>query len=141
MPNTTGKATVPGTIKAITNAAQVLTKYPGSTDISNGTPEIAKPIQGLRAPTLDGKPLKELSLLIKPAPCGPGYLITLDSTNEFSRVYYHNGRYILRENTDRLGYSRLESADLTKDGLLLVFNTGHHVAIPRSWYVFTWIPA
>lgn len=141
MPNTTGKVTVPGTVKAITNAAQVLTKYPSGTNLSDGAPEVIKPIQGVRAPTLDGKPLKELSLLIKPAPCGPAYLITLESTHEFSRVYYHNGKYILKENVGRLGYSSLESVDLNKEGMILVFSTGHHVAIPRSWYVFTWIPS
>lgn len=139
--NTTREVTPTGTSTQTVTASQV--RHPSNVSIPNSAGKVTpqEPIQGPRPPSRNGLSIKELGLLIRPSPVGPVFLITKEATHEFSRVYYSDGKYSLSGAGDgRLGMSRLWDCELSKDGCVLTFSTGHKMEIPRSWYTYTWVP-
>lgn len=139
--NKTGQIASPRTSPTIVNTSTVRPSGNVSIPNSAGKDKAQEPVQGPRPPTRNDLAITELGLLIRPAPVGPAFLITKESTHEFSRVYYSDGKYSMTGAGDgRLGMSRLWQCDLTRDGCVLTFSTGHKMEIPRGWYTYTWIP-
>lgn len=106
-----------------------------------GEIKVVEQAKGPTAPTLNGKALKELGILIGISPVGPAYLLTVDGNYDFTRVFYSNGKYICGANGPRLGSSILVGVEVESNkGAHIYFNTGHIVFIPESWFQMTWVP-
>lgn len=130
-PNTGRNYLAPATTGPVVNTVR---KEQVSSEVT--TKIIQEPV----APTLDGRELKELGVLISGAPQGPIFLITPEMSTEISRVYFHNGKYTCGANGARVGVSFILSARIvTGRGMFLSFNTGHQVFVPEQWFQMTWI--
>jgi hypothetical protein len=108
---------------------------PGSTNvlpdkaIEIKTEKLAK---GPTPPTYNGVTLVEMGALIEPTK-GAFHLITKDGAEQFTRVYYHDGKYIIGANGPRLGLSTLWNVKYeggVNGFMRLTFSTGHIVEIP-----------
>jgi hypothetical protein len=104
-------------------------KSPDSVKVSElvVAPEPEAPI--INPPTVNGRPVTELSALISPA----AFLVTRDGgTHEVTRCYYTGGRYELAGGgRSRLGQFECRGADMAADGRLTVlFSEGYVVSIP-----------
>lgn len=102
--------------------------------VIEGTPLESRP------PTYNGIKLKELGVLLKPSE-SPQHLVTPQVTTEFSRVYYHDEKYVVGSYGDRLGASFLRAADYIEGkGLFLIFSTGHRMRINETAFQLTYVP-
>lgn len=147
--DTQGPVTTQGTGETVTNASEVFTKYPPSIPNSGQQELPVKPpapkviTYSLRPPTVDGTTVKELGLLMCPAPTGPASLITPNGIQQFNRVFYHNGNYSCGDRGAKLdnGCIMVYADLITDKGVYVVFNTGHHVFVPKNWFCYTFVPA
>lgn len=147
--DTQGPVTEARTGETITNASEVFTKYPVSfpdngqqeLPVKPPTPKVAS--YDTRAPTIDGVIVKELGLLMCPAPVGPASLITPFGITQFNRVFYHNEKYSCGDRGAKLdnGCIMVYADVITEKGVYVVFNTGHHVFVPKNWFCYTYVPA
>lgn len=99
--------------------------------------EIVADSFGPKPPTYNGRRLRELGCLLTQ----PHHLVSPEVTEQFTRVYYHKGNYVVGPNGPRLGISVLWEAHFVEGtGMTLVFNTGHHLMIQAPHCQVTYVP-
>jgi hypothetical protein len=59
--------------------------------------------------------------------------------NEFSRVFYFDGKYRLRDGHNRLGPHELVSCAVDEKGCHLAWSGGRKSHIPAGWYQVSWV--
>lgn len=109
-----------------------------TTSVPNTTKQVkaTESSKGPQPPTFNGETITELSCLIEKAQ----HLVTSEHTEQFTRVYYHNGKYIVGSNGARLGLSTLWTARYTEGrGLYLEFNTGHIMLVQERHCQITYV--
>jgi len=87
-----------------------------------------------RKPVVNGVEVDELSVLFPPDRVA--WLVTADKGNhEFGRVFYHEGKYRVREGFARVGGNELLHAMVDHEGTLhLTWNFNRHSSYPREWF-------
>ena len=86
--------------------------------------------------TVDGRPVAELAVLIKPV----AFLITVEhGQHELTRMYFHNDKFTVGIDTQRLGGIGVERVDYkTEHGLRVTWQHGYEMFIPATHCQATW---
>lgn len=86
--------------------------------------------------TVDGAPVEELAVLIKPV----AFLSTTQhGTHELSRCFYQHKKFSVGPDLERLGGIRILTAQYsTERGLALMFDHGYRMFLPASHCQATW---
>lgn len=86
--------------------------------------------------TVDGEPVDELAVLIKPV----AFLSTTQhGTHELSRCFYQNKKFSVGPDIERLGGIRIVAAKYsTERGLALTFDHGYRMFLPAGHCQATW---
>lgn len=117
-------------VKGVGVVEPAITETPARVDES-GRPVILAP-----QCTVEGKPVTELAVLIKPT----AFLVTLEhGTHELSRVYFQKGKFSVGVDTQRLGGIGIETADYDPArGLGVRWQHGYVLFVPQSHCQATW---
>lgn len=86
--------------------------------------------------TVDGVPVAELALLIKPV----AFLVTVEhGTHELTRVFFHGEKFQVGVDTQRLGGIGIGNVDYrTQGGLRITWDHGYEMFIPSGHCQVTW---
>jgi hypothetical protein len=105
---------------------------------SEGKPVIMSNPEPVPRATVDGRPVSELAVLIKPV----AFFVTIaNGTYELSRCYFQNGKFTFGPDMERIGGISCQRVEFsTSSGLRMFFSQGYEMSIPQSHCQATWRP-
>lgn len=128
--------TQPPTGQAPVNPSTV-SKQPDGIHDKTSPIQVTKQISGTQPAKYHFDEVSEFSCLLSQ----PQHLVTPTHTEQFSRVYYHMGKYTIGPHGPRLGTSTIWEANYRPGvGLQLTFSTGHIMMIQEQYCQVTYVP-